>query len=244
MFTPQNQFSSFTLDNFEGPLTFLLQLVQKSEIAISEVSLKEILTQYLGRFQGPDMNSGAEFISTTASLLWLKSKQLLPSHEQEESTSLTLEENSPFSILPQLIEYLQFKQLAKDLSERELQQQGSFVRGTKPLPTEVTKPTIGLGSTVIEDLALLFQLQLQKFAEKKKEIQEEVWRVSDAMSHLKQRLKLENKIDAATIFTHISVVDELVVLFLATLELMKQGDMTVFREPSSEKIWLIGKGEH
>lgn len=244
MFMPQNNFSSITLDNFEGPLSFLLQLVQKSEIAISEVSLKEILSQYLERLQITDVNSGAEFISTTASLLWLKSKELLPSHEQEISSSLNLEENSPFSILPQLIEYLQFKQLAKDLSEKEEHQQGFFVRGTKPPIPEEIKPTCGLEPTALEDLANLFQLQMQKFANKKKEIQEEVWRVSDAVSHLKNRLKTESKIDAATIFTQASVVEELVVFFLATLEMMKQGYLAVFRDPSSKQIWLTEKGAH
>lgn len=240
------EFGSFTLENFEGPLAFLLHLVQKSEIDISEISLRAILSQYLERFQAnaeSDVNNGAEFISTTASLLWLKSKGLLPAHEAESSIQNPEDEESPFAILPKLIEYLSFKQVSKELLKRDQQQNAFFVRGVLP-STEPLKKGLGIDSSALQELTELFQQQLIKANARKKTIQEEVWRVADAMTSLRKRLKADSRIDARTLFAGSMVVEELIVFFLAVLELMKQGFLRVEKSSQSNQIWLCNKGQH
>src|SRR6185312_9031302 len=74
----------FVLDNFEGPIDYLLHLVQQEEIPIHEVILSQLTTQFLARFEEQRLaiDAGAEFIGTAAFLVWLKSKTLLPQHEQ------------------------------------------------------------------------------------------------------------------------------------------------------------------
>src|ERR1700733_7254528 len=79
------QAHSFQLDNFTGPLDLLLYLVQKSEIAIESVFLRQITSQYLAylnSLQATRVDAGAEFVLNAASLILLKSRSLLPSDER------------------------------------------------------------------------------------------------------------------------------------------------------------------
>ena len=122
-----NQFKeTFTLDNFEGPLDFLLHLIQKNEIEIKDISIADIIDQFLLKWKeqlDKQIDSKSEFISHASFLLWLKSKSLLPRSEEE---SLENQEMDPhFEIIHQLIEYCHIKQDAKGLALLE-QKQNSF----------------------------------------------------------------------------------------------------------------------
>ncbi len=108
--TPDN----FSLDIFEGPLAFLLHLIQKSEINICDVPIQELTTQYLHKIKEimtPSVDTGAEFIGTTALLLWMKSKMLLPKHEQPLFEEEDLDPS--FEIIYKLLEYCHFKEVGK-----------------------------------------------------------------------------------------------------------------------------------
>ena len=126
---------TFTLDVFEGPLAFLLHLVQKSEIQICDIPLQEITTQYLKRLQdlvNPSVDNGAEFVGTTAFLLWMKSRKLLPKHEQPLGEEEELDPS--FEIIHKLLAYCQIKEAAKALGEQEQRQSVYHTRGVQELP--------------------------------------------------------------------------------------------------------------
>lgn len=230
-----------TLGNFEGPIDFLLHLVQKSEIDISDISLREITAQYIQRLQEylePSIDVGAEFVGTTATLLLLKSKMLLPKHEQTpdaEEEAL----DPRFEIIHQLIDYCRFKEVAKALKEREEQQGAFYARGINAPPE--AKKGLGVEHLSLDDLANLFQHVLAKAASNKGLIQEEVWRVTDKMQLVRRLLSELKQVKFDVLFSSSQCREELVTTFLAILELMKQGEACIVRELETSTIMITAQ---
>lgn len=231
----------FALNNFEGPLDFLLHLINKNEIDIYEVSLQKITEQYLKKLQelvSPEINSGAEFIGTTASLLHLKSRMLLPKHEQEISSEEE-DSDSDFKFIHQLIEYCRFKDLAKGLVEREQKQSAFYTRGAEEYDL---KKKSGIQHITLEDLANLFRGVLANASIQKGLIHEEVWRVSDKIREIRKILREESKIECGLLFSAECSRLELIVSFLAILELMKLGEVSLEPDPALENgillVWI------
>ena len=229
---------SFALDHFEGPLSFLLQLVQKRELDIYTVSLQEILEQYTTLYQQSeeslDLNQGAEFIATASFLVWLKSRMLLPRQEQGDSTEL--EEMDPnFEIIHHLIDYCRFKEAGKELSELEQQQDRLYEREAPP---PIFKKPIGVEHLSLEDLALIFQQAMSRAVKHTGVIEEEEWKVSDKMDLLRELLTSLGQMQVDSLFPEHCSKEELIVTFLAVLELMKLGELFVIRE--SGIIMIIG----
>lgn len=227
----------FALENFEGSLDFLLHLIQKSEIDIYEIPLHKITEQYLHRIReliSPAVDSGAEFIGTTASLLLLKSKMLLPKQEQEE---IIEEEIDPrFEIIHQLIEYCRFKEAAKEFSEREHKQNAFFSRGIENFEI---KKNLGIEHLSMQDLASLFQHVMSKAISHQGLIHEEIWLVSDKIQLLRNSLKETRKIRFDAFFSPERCREELIVTFLAILELMKLGELRVINDTNEATIFII-----
>lgn len=219
---------SFELKNFEGPLDFLLHLVQKSEINIYDVSIHDITDQFLTRLKEwvhPSIDTGAEVIGVTASLMWLKSKRLLPKHEQDED--LEEEEDVYFDIIHRLVDYCRFKEIAKTLKEREEQQWGYYPRGAVAPSGDVIQPSLGIEHLKLEDLERLLQKALDKAAKTTRVVKEEQWRVADKIKLVREMLKDTPKISLDRLFTPEHARVELIVTFLAILELMKEGVIAV-----------------
>lgn len=217
---------SLTLEGFEGPLDFLLHLIQKREIDIYEISLKEITEQFLKKLQEHllTLDSGAEFVGITATLLWLKSKMLLP---KEVGEQIELEEDPNFSIIHQLIDYCRFKQTALEWSKREFEQGHHFERGTAPI-VESQKP-LGIEQISLEELAALFQEALKKMPEKTL-LTKEKWHTSDKIAYIRNRLKSLPQFPLREFLFSMSCKEELIVTFLAVLELLKLSEICIVRE--------------
>lgn len=228
-----------TLGNFEGPIDFLLHLVQKSEIDIAEISLSKITAQYMNKlreFLDLHIDSGAEFVGTAATLLLLKSKVLLPKHEQEVSVEEDLGDHR-FEIIHQLIDYCRFKEVAKVLKAREEQQGTFYPRGVNSIPE--AKKGLGVEHLSLGDLASLFQQVLAKAASYQGVIKEEVWRVTDKMQLIRRLLSELRQVEFEVVFSSAQCREELITTFLAILELMKQGEASIVRDVETTNIMII-----
>jgi segregation and condensation protein A len=229
---------TFSLDNFEGPLDFLLHLIQKNEVEIHDIPLKNITDQFLLKIKHAtsQIEPGAEFIASLASLMLLKSKMLLPKHEQDDS--LIDEEPDPrFEIIHQLMDYCRFRDAAKSLAEREARQGAFYERGMDDL-RDPQKP-LGLENLSLSDLAALFQQALAKAASNKGVVCEEIWRVSDKISLVRQLLRDLQKIQFSVLFSPEYSREELIVTFLAILELMKLGEVCVIKDTASNSVMIV-----
>lgn len=229
---------TFTLDNFEGPLDLLWHLINRQEIDIYQISILEIMHQYLAKQKGAlaQLDRGAEFIAIAASLAWYKSKALLPKHEQQEEQNQEEELDPNFEIIHQLLDYCRFKQAAKDLTEREQQQGAYYSRGVEG--AEIKK-NLGIDHISLDDLAALFQQILIKAAPRKGTIQEEEWRVCDKISYLRKCIAKKCTIEFTHVFNASMSRIELIVTFLALLEMMKSGEVRVAQQKENSTICII-----
>jgi segregation and condensation protein A len=229
------EIESFTLDNFEGPLDFLLYLIQKGEIDIHDVSVQRITQQFLSRLEEAlnesSVDLGAEFIAMAGSLHLQKSKRLLPKTEQENDDDL-IEFDPEFEVIHQLVEYCRFKGVTKDLMALEANQCSYFPRGATEAP-EITK-SLGVKELSLEDLASVFQEALSRSADRHGLVHEEKWRISDITRRIKKSLKLSDRIRFSQLFTSEKGRNELIVTFLSVLEMMKLGDIIVIRNEEGE----------
>ncbi len=212
-----------TLDVFEGPLDLLLYLIRRDEVDIHEVSIERITRQYLAyleAFKILDIDVAGEFVVMAANLLYIKSRSLLPVHQQPPDAEV--EEDDPrWELIRQLVEYKKFKDAAGQLQQRELERERLFAR----LPDKPDFPDEGrmVSEVGIFDLINAFQSVLRRLdrQEDLREIFEENFTVSDKIDHLLAVTAGPVQVSFSTLFAGVASRTEIVVTFLALLELIR-----------------------
>lgn len=233
-FSKENFPAHFILSNFEGPLELLLYLVQKEEIDICDIMLREITSQSETPLESVD--TGAEFLALSSCLLLLKSRKLIPQEHVAEEV-----EEPRWEMLSKLVEYCHFKEVAKELSELESRQSHFFSRETS-LP--VKKRCDGLEEVNLQELTAVLQQVLEKAAIRPQEIiREEEWQIEPKISWLKEIVSKDQKIAFTTLFPREKCNEELIVTFLALLELMKLEHLKVIKEENTQTIFVIKNDE-
>lgn len=221
---------SFSLENFEGPLELLIYLIQREEINLFDIPLKELTTQFfkeLEVIQSVDM--GADFLWNSSKLLLLKSRLLLP---QEEGKSE--EEDFRTEILEKLIEYARLKEIALHLFEREEKEHEFFTRSVE---LGSKKMGDGLDFVTMEDLAAIFQkLLLKSVLTPQKVLKGEEWEIGPKILWLEKNIALQQRISFRELFSEERPKEEWIVFFLAILELMKLQKIKLVKEEN--EIWL------
>jgi len=223
------------LENFEGPLELLFHLIYKCEIDIYEVMLKRITDEFLMLIKehATPIDKSAEFIATAASLIWFKSHQLLPKHAPIKPFEELLEDPH-FEIIHHLVDYCRFKNAAKELVVRETEQSVYHPRGSEKIGE--AKRNLGIEHLTLEDLAGLFQQIASKAKRENGQLHEEAWKVSDKITYLRKMMTLQGAVTFSELFHAELSRLELIVIFLAVLELMKLGEISVVRELATNEI--------
>lgn len=115
----------FHLENFDGPLDLLLHLIAKNKVSIYDIPIAEILDQYmevLHAAEAMDLDVAGDFVAMAAQLVYIKSKMLLPRHEEEE------EEDPRTSLVEMLLEYQRIKETASFFREKGEMGRDIFVK--------------------------------------------------------------------------------------------------------------------
>jgi segregation and condensation protein A len=235
-----NKYDHFSLAHFEGTLDFLLCLIRKEEMDITAVPIHEIIQQFINKLQDSEnegLERGAEFIGTASYLLWLKSKVLIPSPESSHEIEEMMEDPH-FEIIHHLLDYCRFKQAGKDLSRQFEKQQSTFSRRVEQ--PEWKKP-MGIDHLTLEELSGVFSQILTRAPAVPLTIQEEVWRVGDKIRILRGLLEVDVQFPLLGLFTGHQSRHEIVVIFLAILELMKCGELCVVKDPISSAFTICSK---
>jgi len=232
------------LEAFEGPLDLLLYLVKKDEVDIYDISIERITTQYLEyleTFEVLHIEVAGEFLVMAANLLYIKSRTLLPKDQQlpEEDA----EEDDPrWELIRQLIEYRKFKEAAAHLRDQEDLQAALFSRAVSldPAHAPVLDENMLIGDIGIFDLINAFQRALKRLPaeEKQGEIHEETFTVTDRINHLMRLVDRGVSMRFEELFGQASTRSELVVTFLAILELIRMKQFRVRQEEQFGEIWL------
>jgi segregation and condensation protein A len=213
----------FILDRFEGPLELLLHLIQEDEIDICSVEIKSLTSQFLQRWGSVEVEAKSDNLVVAATLLLIKSQKLLP---QQVPSSEISEGDPRFEVLQSLIAYSQLKEVAKELARREEVQSTYFPRAISPPRKERGS---GLERVEIENLKNLL-LQLLQREEPQRLIVEEEWQISQKIEWLRHILKQNKRVSFPLFFSEKMGRKELIVVFLALLEMMKNQEARVVTE--------------
>jgi len=226
------------LEIFEGPLDLLLYLIKQDEIDIYDISLERITSQYLEylqAFKELNIELAGEFVVMAANLIYLKSRSLLPVDQQppEEDAG---EDDPRWELIRQLIEYKKFKEAAAELHLRELEQERIFARegGSFLTPQEPLR----LGEVGIFQLINAFQAVIKRI-EARQEVQEipgERFSVSEKIEAILQRVAAGTSVRFSDLFGAVASRLEVVVTFLALLELIRLKQVRAVQKNIFEEI--------
>src|SRR5262252_1505628 len=129
---------------FEGPLDLLLYLIKKEEVDIYEVNLTSLATQfieYIDTMRMLDLEIAGEFLVMAATLMYIKSRELLPVEQQVQTEGEDEGEDPRWELIRQLVEYKKFKDAAGQLAALEERQEAIFPRMPGKLEFEVEQPS-------------------------------------------------------------------------------------------------------
>ena len=211
------------MEIFEGPLDLLLYLIRKDEVDIYDIGIEAITKQYMSfieTFKLLNINLAGEFLVMAANLCYIKSRMMLPKHVQPPEDDA--EDDDPrWDLIRQLIEYKKFKDAATFLGRRETEQSNLFEH--RPDPIEAAEPQERpLAEVGIFDLIRAFQNILERFEDEGLgEIIDDRFTVSDKINYLLETVQPGEAIKFSTLFENATTKNEVIVTFLALLELMK-----------------------
>jgi segregation and condensation protein A len=226
------------LEVFEGPLDLLLYLIKRDEVDIYDIPIERITKQYLefmSLFKMLDLEVAGEFVEMAARLIYIKSRSLLPVSAQPPEEEA--EEADPrWDLVRQLLEYKKFKEAAAQLSIREAAREGVFPRVVEPPDaTQIERP---LGDVSVFDLINAFNKILKRLEDKPEnlaEIFEENFSVADKIDLILKLTSSGTPLKFTELFSSAASRAEIVVTFLALLELVRLKQLRcVQAEPFAE----------
>ena len=230
------------LDVFEGPLDLLLYLIKRDEVDIYDISIERITKQYLSymdAFQVLNIELAGEFIVMAANLLYIKSRTLLPVDQQMAEEDA--EEDDPrWELIRQLIEYKKFKEAAARLRDKEALQENLFPR-VPVVPELAPAENLLVEEVGIFDLIHAFQKILKRIEGKREDLREifaENFTVSDKIDYLLRVTSEGTSMKFEELFADAASRAEIVVTFLAMLELIRLKQLRVRQDSHFGEIWI------
>jgi len=217
------------LEVFEGPLDLLLYLIKRDEIDIYDISLERITRQYLEylqAFKELKIDIAGELVVMAANLIYLKSRSLLPLDQQPPEEDA--EEDDPrWDLIRQLIEYKKFKEAAEQLHARAVQQEKIFTRDGGA----IVEAPLRLAEVGIFQLIHAFQNVIKRVEARENlgEIFGERFTVSEKIDVILQRVANGASLRFSDLFSDIAARVEVVVTFLALLELIRLKQVRVIQ---------------
>ncbi len=216
------------LEIFEGPLDLLLHLIKKNEINIYDIPINLITQQYLAYLEmmrNLNLDVAGEFLLMAATLLHIKSKMLLPPAERSEEEGEEEEpaEDPRAELVRRLLEYQKYKEAAAELAKRDLLEREVFVRPVLAeellnLPAE----EVVIGDLTLFDLIEALKKVLQRIpAEEFQEISVDNFSLKEKIQQIMELIWKENSISFNQLFPGEASKREIILSFLALLELLR-----------------------
>ncbi len=232
---------SYKLDNFEGPLDLLLHLIEKNKVNIYDIPIVTITQQYLdyvSHMETEDLNMVSEFLVMAATLIDIKARMLLPKEVNEEGE----EEDPRAELVARLLEYKYYKYMSLELKDREIGAERLFFK-TSTVPPEVAKyePPVDLDK-LLDGLTLARLQEIFRAVTKRKSdrvdpirsrfgnIRKESVSLEDKIKSVMSYARKHRKFSFRRMLERQADKVEVVVTFLALLELMKIGKIHLTQE--------------
>ena len=240
------------LQVFEGPLDLLLHLLEKNKVNIYDIPIVEITAQYMeyvAQMQRQDLDTLSEFLVMAATLIDIKSRMLLPRDPDSEEE----EEDPRAELVQQLLEYKMYKCMAYELKDRQMDaQRVMFKEPTIPdeiLAYEEPVDVAELVSDVtLARLNAIFQGIMKKQKDKIDPVRSKFGKIEKEEVSLEDKMaELENYAVSHRHFSFRGLLEnqpskvEVIVTFLAILELMKMGKIVISQEHIFDDIKIDSK---
>jgi len=228
------------LERFEGPLDLLLHLIQRDEIDIYDIPIARITQQYLTYIELMrllDLDVAGEFLVMAASLMRIKAKMLLPTPPPGEE-----EEIDPRDELVQrLLEYRQFKHASTTLKTREEHRRLEYERGMVP-GDEEAGPLPLAPATLFHLLDALNRVLARLPARTVMELEGEAYDIEEKIERIHNRVRVAGKLSFETLLGECRSRLEMIVTFLALLELLKMNRLSAIQDGNFGEIVLAPPG--
>ena len=229
------------LKDFEGPLDLLLHLVSKYQMDIYDVPITEVIEQYLAyisTLQAMRLEVAGEYMVMASQLMLIKSRKLLPKVAEVSDLEDDLEQD----LLSQIEEYRKFKLLGEQLEVKHQERAQYYSKA----PTELIYEDAELvhDKTTI-DLFLAFSNLLSKkkeeFSQSHTTILRDEYKIEDMMVIVREALLEDEQLCLQDLFKETKDLQEVITLFLATLELIKTQEILLIQKESFGDIYLLKK---
>lgn len=242
------------LQVFEGPLDLLLHLIDKNKIDIYDIPIVEITNQYMDYIKAmekEDLNVMSEFLVMAATLLDIKCRMLLPKEVNEEGE----EEDPRQELVEQLLEYKMYKYMSYELRDRQVEgEQLMFKEPTVPEEVmEYVEPVdldLLLKNVTLAQLNYIFQDVMKRQIDKIDpvrskfgKIEKEEITLPDKLEYVTEYAKLHRKFGFRQLLEKQNSKTQIVVTFLAILQLMKEGVISIEQEQAFDEIMIISRVE-
>ncbi|MCJ7500380.1 segregation/condensation protein A [bacterium] len=230
------------LESFQGPLDLLLHLIRKNELDIYDIPIAEITSQYLGYLdimRDLDLEVASEFLVMAATLMYIKSRTLLPVDEEEEDEGEG--EDPREELIRRLIEYKKYKKAAEDLAGMPALHRDIFIR--PEADTSSQTDDVYTEATIFQ-LMDAFQRVLSE-ADKRipVEITRESFTLEEGITLIESRLTDQPSISFGGLFSGLDSRRKIVTVFLSVLELIRRNRLIAVQADHGDPISLVLNGE-
>ncbi|MDV5106586.1 segregation/condensation protein A [Clostridium perfringens] len=234
------------LKNFDGPFDLLLHLIKKNEMSITEIKIHEITKQYLeyiALMKELDLEITSEFIVMATTLIEIKSKSLLPKVKVEDETC---EEDLQKILMEKLQEYKKFKKISAYLRERELSTGEVFTKKVEIIEVEVDNKLDDdyFKNITMLDLYKIYNNLMRIYGEKQnvnvmeKKISVDKYKITDKINFLMDKLSEKSVVRFSEFIPQCECKLEVVVTFMAMLELIKRSEIKVVQYENFGEIMM------
>lgn len=239
------------LDVFEGPLDLLLYLIRREELDIYDIPIGHITSEYMKFIEEArqlDLDIAGEFVVMAATLMVIKSRMLLPVDKRTANSDVDDEWVDPrLDLVRQLVEYKKFRDAALRFERMELERQNCFdYGGGRPKFEKTAADALNaLSSLDLYDLLSAFQEVLARANEiPHEELKGMRYSVPEKMDSILDRVRDEGQLSFFVLFDPVaSPKGEIIVTFLALLELLRQHRVIVYQNAPFHEITILPSKE-
>ena len=228
------------LDQFEGPFDLLLFFIERDELDIYNIPITRIINDFLEfihQSEKLNIELSSEFILFVSTLMRIKARLLLPRKELDAAGN---EIDPRQELIDKILEYKKFKEAAAKLRDHEAMQQNLFAR-VPAMPNLPPAENLLVEEVGIFDLIHAFQKILKRIDSKKEDLREifaENYTVSDKMDHVLRITQAGVPLRFEELFADAASRTEIVVTFLAMLELIRLKQLRVRQDGDLGEIWI------
>ncbi len=227
------------LTHFEGPLDLLMHLIRRDKIDVQDIPISHITKEYLSYIeimQELRLEVAGEFFVMAATLMRIKAQMLLPRRQEEEE-----EEDPREELVRNLLEYRKFKEAASHFAEKEDDRRKVFTRPAARQPEGGQEPS--LMEVSIFDLVDAFKKVMDDLKKQiSYRVEKESHTVEEKIDHIRGKVDTSSEVLFTELFSGETDRLEIIVTFLAILEMVKLGELSARQMKAGGDVWLYRPG--